>query len=167
MRLTSAELDTVILKCRECHTKKKALWFRLLHRKGRTYETENICAECFNLRYNKHGVEPEVEPEPEVEIVPEIIPEPELEKIVQRFRRSKPGLLKNMYKAPDTVGDSIISPHTLKFRHKKYIKAHLRVQNYFSHLAKKNLDIDDPADTIKCMAEIEKYRSKHELSKTV
>ena len=144
MRLTSAQLDTVILKCRKCRQKKKALWFKLAENPKDIYTAQTICSDCSNKRRHK----PEPEPEPPVE----------------PWTPSKIFPMHRMYKGqrdPDS-GDSRWCEHALKFRYKKYVKKHTQINKEFAHLARKNLDIDDPADTIKCMAEIEKYRSKHE-----
>ena len=138
MRLTSAQLDTVILKCRKCRQKKKALWFKLTENPKGIYTARMTCSDCSNKRQRK----------------------PVPEKPIEKWEPSPICSLRRMYKGerhPDS-GDSRWCEHTLKFRYEKYVKKHTQINEEFAHLAKKNLDIDDPADTIKCVVEIEKYR---------
>ena len=148
MRLTSAQLDTVILKCRNCRQRKKALWFRLLAQPENTYEVETICTDC--LYRKPKTAQQKVQP----------VPEPK--KAIEPWTAIKICPMHRMYKGGRDSGESRWCEHAVKWRYKKYVKRHNQVNEEFSHLAKKNLDIDDPADTIKCIAEIEKYRSKHD-----
>ena len=58
-------------------------------------------------------------------------------------------------------------PYQIDFFYEIYKKRHTKINEEFTHLYEKGLDFNNEDATIKCIEEIEMYRSKNELSKTV
>ena len=59
-------------------------------------------------------------------------------------------------------GGHPMKQYQIDFFYDLYKKRHAQINKEFTHLYKKGLDFNNEDATIQCIAEIEKYRSKHE-----
>ena len=64
-------------------------------------------------------------------------------------------------------GGHPMQQYQIDFFYDLYKKRHTRINKEFTHLYEKGLDFNNEDATIKCIEEIEMYRNKNELSKTV